>query len=1021
MLWNPCQGFKVSRSDDWNLGDYLMPVEFLTSEQEARYGRFSEDTTTEQLAKYFWLDDQDRNIIWRHRGEHNRLGFALQLTTVRFLGTFLVNPIDVPQNVLIYMAQQLNIPPDIPIDHYPASRIRKEHTAEIRRIYGYRDFTDQPGHLRLIRWLYTRAWLTAERPSVLFDLATARCVEQKILLPGVTVLARLIAQVRDRASTRLWNKLAKIPDIKHCQVLSDLLNVDAKTHKTGLDLLRRPPTSLSSTGLRKAINRLEAIRSLGADIWNVSGIPKGRLRALARYATAARAQAITRMAPDRRLATLVAFALVFAISAQDDVLDIMDRFFTDLFARTARQAQKARLRTLKDLDGAARQLREACAVLLDDATSDTKMRTAVFSKVSKDALKAAIQTIDSLTKPPDQPAHLEELFRHYSDIRKFLPKILETIKFEATPAGQPVLAAWEFLRDHNSSPKKHWKGAPTSGMTTSWKKMTVVDEDSNQVQPRSYTFWVLERMLEALRRHDIYVASSERYNDPRAQLLQGPAWNAVRPQVLRTLDWFSNAEKSLAPLEKELDSAYRNTVDRWEKNPAVRIETFAGRERLVLTPLDRLEEPESLLELRTRVRSLLPRTDLPELLLEVNRWTGFADAFTHFSEGGSRIKDLGVSVCAVLIAQACNIGLEPVIQPGIPALERDRLTWVGQNYFRADTLIEANNSLVAYHAKLSLAQIWGGGEVASADGLRFVTPVRTIHSGPNPKYFGTGRGVTYYNFTSDQFSGFNAIVIPGTIRDSLYLLEGLLEQQTVLHPQEIMTDTAGYSDIVFGLFGLLGYQFSPRLADIGGTRFWRLDPEADYGVLNGLSRHRIRRDIILRHWDDMLRVAGSLKLGTVNATQLIQTLQRGGKPTMLGRAIGEFGRIYKTRYLLTYLDDENYRRRILTQLNRGESRHSLARDVFYGKRGELHQRYREGQEDQLSALGFVVNAIIFWNTRYTELALDALRGGGKSVDKADIQRLSPLGHEHINIVGHYSFTLPEEVAEGRLRSLAPQH
>ena len=236
-----------------------------------------------------------------------------------------------------------------------------------------------------------------------------------------------------------------------------------------------------------------------------------------------------------------------------------------------------------------------------------------------------------------------------------------------------------------------------------------------------------------------------------------------------------------------------------------------------------------------------------------------------------------------------------------------------------------------------------------------------------------------------------------------------------------MTDTAGYSDIIFGLFGLLGYQFSPRLADIGGTRFWRLDPAANYGVLNGLSLHRIRRDIILRYWDDMLSVAGSLKLGMVNATRLIQTLQRGGKPTMLGRAIGAFGRIYKTRYLLAYLDDDSYRRRILTQLNRGESRHSLARAVFYGKRGELHQRYREGQEDQLGVLGLVVNAIILWNTRYIELALNNLRRDGESVDEADIQRLSPVGHEHINIVGHYSFTLPEDVAQGHLRSLVPLH
>ena len=167
----------------------------------------------------------------------------------------------------------------------------------------------------------------------------------------------------------------------------------------------------------------------------------------------------------------------------------------------------------------------------------------------------------------------------------------------------------------------------------------------------------------------------------------------------------------------------------------------------------------------------------------------------------------------------------------------------------------------------------------------------------------------------------------------------------------------------------------------------------------------------------MIRVAGSLKLGTVNPTQLIQTLQRGGRPTMLGRAIGEFGRIYKTQYLLAYLDDEEYRRRILTQLNRGESRHNLARAVFYGKRGELHQAYREGQEDQLGALGLVVNAIVIWNTRYMEVAIDALRKTGQNIDNTDIQRLSPLGHEHINIMGRYSFNLPEEIENGGLRPL----
>lgn len=571
------------------------------------------------------------------------------------------------------------------------------------------------------------------------------------------------------------------------------------------------------------------------------------------------------------------------------------------------------------------------------------------------------------------------------------------------------------MRNHDGQARRQWKGAPTTGLKAPWRVAVITDQ--GQVHPRAYTLWTLSQLIEGLRHHDLYLTQSERYGDPRAQLLEGESWQTVRSHVLRTLNWAPQADDALNPLATALDTAYRQTAARWDDNAAVRLESFAGRERLVLSPLDRLEEPRSLEDLRTRLNALLPRPTLPDVLLEVHRWTGFADAFTHVSEGGQRIKDLAVSVCAVLVAEACNIGLDPVVSPCRPALERDRLTWVAQNYFRAETLTTSNAALVAYHAELPLAQLWGGGEVASADGLRFVTPVHTVHAGPNPKYFGAGRGVTYYNFTSDQFSGFNALVIPGTIRDSLYLLEGLLDQQTVLRPHEIMTDTAGYSDLIFGLFGLLGYQFSPRLADIGEARFWRIDAQADYGVLNGLARQRIRTDLIARHWEDMLRVAGSLKLGTVNATQLIHALQHSGRPTLLGRAIGELGRLYKTRYLLAYLDDDGYRRRILTQLNRGEARHSLARAVFYGKRGELHQKYREGQEDQLSALGLVVNAIILWNTRYMGMALDALRECGQPVSDTDSARLSPVGHDHITMLGHYSFDVPEVVAQGHLRPL----
>ncbi len=150
-----------------------------------------------------------------------------------------------------------------------------------------------------------------------------------------------------------------------------------------------------------------------------------------------------------------------------------------------------------------------------------------------------------------------------------------------------------------------------------------------------------------------------------------------------------------------------------------------------------------------------------------------------------------------------------------------------------------------------------------------------------------------------------------------------------------MTDTSGASDLVFGLFWLLGYQFSPRLADAGEARFWRVDRDADYGPLAELASNYVNTERIVHHWDDMLCVTGSLKLGTIQASELIRSLLKSERPTSLALAIMEVGRINKTVYLLNFVSDEGYRRRILTQLNRTEKRHDLARVICHGRRGEI--------------------------------------------------------------------------------------
>jgi len=120
-----------------------MPVEFLTDDEVAAYGRYAGLPSQDELDRMFFLDDADRALISRRRGDHTRLGFALQLTTVRYLGTFLPDPLDVPAVVLDRLAGQLQIAGPSCVKRYTERRTTPfEHREEIKAAYGPREFPE---------------------------------------------------------------------------------------------------------------------------------------------------------------------------------------------------------------------------------------------------------------------------------------------------------------------------------------------------------------------------------------------------------------------------------------------------------------------------------------------------------------------------------------------------------------------------------------------------------------------------------------------------------------------------------------------------------------------------------------------------------------------------------------------------------------------------------------------------------------------------------------------------------------
>ena len=267
--------------------------------------------------------------------------------------------------------------------------------------------------------------------------------------------------------------------------------------------------------------------------------------------------------------------------------------------------------------------------------------------------------------------------------------------------------------------------------------------------------------------------------------------------------------------------------------------------------------------------------------------------------------------------------------------------------------------------------------------------------------------VTWLNMVNDQGSGLAAKVVSGTPGESLHMIDVIFSQDGGQRPDIIVADTGTYSELVFGLAQLLGIEYRPELADMPDQRSWRIDPAADYGPLNTAARGRIDLDRVRLHWEDILRVDASIYTGTVRAYDVVRMLQRDGNPTPLGEAIASYGRIFKSLHVLVYIDDETSRRDVKGMRNLQEGRHSLAAAVFHGKKGELYERYHKGMEDQLGALGLVLNCVVLWKTRYMNAALDELRAQRHPIRDEDITRLSLFVRHHLNVHGKYSFVLSE--------------
>ena len=507
-------------------------------------------------------------------------------------------------------------------------------------------FADSSVGFRLARWLYTLCWTGTDRPGELFNRATTWLLTHKVLLPGVTVLERFIAQLRSRVEERLWLTLSRSVTDEQRQHLQELLVVVEGNRYSRLDQLRFGPVMISGPALIRALRRLDDVRGIGITLPAAAHIPPSRIAALARFANTAKVTAINRLPASRRMATLVAFALCLEATAHDDALEVLESLLRDLFSNAERADKKARLRSLKDLDRSAATLAAACKVVLDSSISDDNVRARLFNELPRITLEKALEEVTALIRPANDVYYLA-LEERYRSVRRFLPDLLKHIRFGFSPAGKGVAASLDWLQ-LNLPRRKPEDDAPQEIVAKAWQQH--ITREDGSLDMGAYVFCTLDALRTALRRRDVFVSPSWRYADPRIGLLDGAEWLTARPIICRSLGLTIDAKTTLDALSVELDATWQAVAARLPENPAIQLsESADGKTELSLGALDKLEEPNSLLQLRAAVADLMPRVDLPEILLEIAARTGFAEAFTHVSERNARADNLVTSLCAVLL------------------------------------------------------------------------------------------------------------------------------------------------------------------------------------------------------------------------------------------------------------------------------------------------------------------------------------------------------------------------------------